>query len=73
MLVADAVIIEVAQKKEKKEENSKMEFDMNEIKSAIKETSSEMNEKSEAYEAHRFQSLILRLKTRTQNLQKKLV
>lgn len=46
----DAVIIEVAQKKEKKEENSKMEFDMNEIKSAIKETISEMNEKSEAYE-----------------------
>lgn len=46
----DAVIIEVAQKKEKKEENSKMEFDMNEIKNAIKETISEMNEKSEAYE-----------------------
>ena len=40
----DAVIIEIAEKKEKKE------FNMDEIKSTIQATISEMNEKSEVYE-----------------------
>ena len=46
----DAVIIEIAEKKEKKEETDKMEFNMDEIKSTIQATISEMNEKSESYE-----------------------
>ena len=46
----DAIVLEVAQKKENKEENKEMEFNMDEIKSTIQATISEMNEKSESYE-----------------------
>lgn len=46
----DAIILEVAQKKENKEENKEMEFNMDEIKSTIQATISEMNDKSESYE-----------------------
>ena len=46
----DAIVLEVAQKKENKEENKEMEFNMDEIKNTIQATISEMNEKSESYE-----------------------
>lgn len=47
----DAIVLEVAQKKEKKEENSKMEFTIDEMKNSIKEVISELNDKSQDYEA----------------------
>lgn len=47
----DAIVLEVAQKKEKKEENSKMEFNIEEMKNSIKEVISELNDKSQDYEA----------------------
>ena len=46
----DAIVLEVAQKKEKKEENSKMEFTIDEMKNSIKEVISELNDKSQDYE-----------------------
>lgn len=45
-----STLLELNQKKEKKEENEEMEFNMDEIKSTIQTTISEMNEKSESYE-----------------------
>lgn len=47
----DAIVLEVAEKKEKKEENSKMEFTIDEMKNSIKEVISELNDKSKDYEA----------------------
>lgn len=47
----DAIVLEVAEKKEKKEENSKMEFTIDEMKNSIKEVISELNDKSQDYEA----------------------
>ena len=46
----NAVLMEIAQKKENKEENKQMEFNMDEIKSAIHSTISELNDKSQTYE-----------------------
>ena len=46
----NAIVLEVAQKKENKEENTQMEFNMDEIKSAIHSTISELNDKSKTYE-----------------------
>ena len=46
----DAIVLEVAEKKEKKEENSKMEFTIDEMKNSIKEVISELNDKSQDYE-----------------------
>lgn len=46
----DAIVIEVAEKKTKKEETTEMEFNMDELKNSIKEVISEMNDKSQAYE-----------------------
>lgn len=46
----DAVILEISQKKNKKEEQKKMEINMNEIKDAIQATISECNNKSADYE-----------------------
>lgn len=46
----DAIVLEVAEKKEKKEENSKMEFTIDEMKNSIKEVISELNDKSKDYE-----------------------
>lgn len=43
-------VLEIAQKKENKEENKQMEFNMDEIKSAIHSTISELNDKSQTYE-----------------------
>lgn len=47
----DAIVLEVAQKKEKKEEKPKMEFTIDEMKNSIKEVISELNDKSKDYEA----------------------
>lgn len=46
----DAIILEISQKKEKKEEKSNMEFNMDELKTAVRSVVSELNEKSDAYE-----------------------
>ena len=46
----DAIVLEVAEKKEKKEENLKMEFTIDEMKNSIKEVISELNDKSRDYE-----------------------
>lgn len=46
----DAIVLEVAQKKEKKEEKPKMEFTIDEMKNSIKEVISELNDKSKDYE-----------------------
>lgn len=47
----DAIVLEVAEKKEKKEEKPKMEFTIDEMKNSIKEVISELNDKSKDYEA----------------------
>lgn len=46
----DSIVLEVAEKKEKKEENLKMEFTIDEMKNSIKEVISELNDKSRDYE-----------------------
>lgn len=46
----DAVILEISQKNNNKEEQKQMEFNMNEIKDAIQSTISECNSKSAEYE-----------------------
>lgn len=47
----DAIVVEVAEKKINKEDETKMEgFNMEEIKASIKEVISEMNDKSQSYE-----------------------
>lgn len=46
----NAVILEISQKKENKEEKPKMEFNMNEIKETIQSVISECNDKSADYE-----------------------
>lgn len=46
----NAILLEIAQKKENKEENKQMEVNMDEIKSAIHSTISELNDKSQTYE-----------------------
>lgn len=43
----NAIVLEVAQKKENKEENKNMEFNIDEVKSVIKSTISECNDNSE--------------------------
>lgn len=45
-----AIVLECAQKKESKEEKSKMEFNMDEIKSVIQSTITELNNDKESYE-----------------------
>ena len=46
----NAIVVEISQKKENKEENKKMEFNMDEIKKTIQDVITEMNNKSETYE-----------------------
>lgn len=46
----NAIIVEISQKKKNKEENKKMEFNMDEIKKTIQDVITEMNNKSETYE-----------------------
>lgn len=45
-----STLLELNEKKSKKEETTKMEFNMDELKNSIKEVISEMNDKSQAYE-----------------------
>lgn len=45
-----AIVLEVAEKKQNKEDKETMEFNMDEIKSTIHSTISELNDKSQAYE-----------------------
>lgn len=47
---AEAIVLEVAEKKQNKEDKETMEFNMDEIKSTIHSTISELNDKSQAYE-----------------------
>lgn len=47
----DAIVVEVAQKINKKEDKTNMEFDMNEIKSLIQNTISECNNKEDSFTA----------------------
>lgn len=46
----EAIVLEVAEKKQNKEDKETMEFNMDEIKSTIHSTISELNDKSQAYE-----------------------
>lgn len=46
----NSIIVEISQKKKNKEENKKMEFNMDEIKKTIQDVITEMNNKSETYE-----------------------
>lgn len=45
-----STLLELNEKKTKKEETTEMEFNMDELKNSIKEVISEMNDKSQAYE-----------------------
>ena len=46
----DAIVLEIAEKKDKKEEQNEMDFNIDEIKATIQTTISELNNKAEAYE-----------------------
>lgn len=46
----EAIVLEVAEKKQNKEDKETMEFNMDEIKSTIHSTISELNDKSQTYE-----------------------
>lgn len=48
---SDAIVLEIAQKNQEKEDKSNMEFDMNEIKTVIQTTISETNSQNEALSA----------------------
>lgn len=47
----DSVILELSQRKENKEENKGMEFNMEELKNTVQSVISELNDKSASYEA----------------------